>query len=453
MSWKESLLPARSYVTILLGFLIGFGIVLYVEKHMPPVVEEKAGYTLSKDFPPLPQQRDLTFDEAVWARVAWQYFANNTQLTGLANAQDQRPYTSLWDTGSYLMALIAARQLDIVTAEEFDQRISKALTALSLLPLLPSGVPGNWYQTQTLELLRDPADTEAPTTPAVDMGRLLVPLTVLMWRYPYHAAQVQEVLAQWNLNSLFESSTPATATSIQVAHWDLGANTNRSGYGFRLYTAGTLRMVSPSAGIAVTQPPEGVKLVQIDGYAIPSDGFRRGVDQEAPTIITLPYVLTGLEMGFDSRSAEFAWRIVRIQQRLYKATGNYTSVNTDYAEQAPDFIANLPGQQPVQDATVQRSDLPPPRILSTRSAFGWYALFRNAWSETLRTQAVPLLVPGKGWYEGYSGNQAVNQIISADTNAVVLESLSYIAHGQLLCLACVPPSSMPMNDRNKGVLP
>ena len=453
MSWKASLLATRSYITILLGFLIGFSIVLYVEKHMSPVVEEKAGYTLSRDFPPLPQRRDLTFDEAVWARVAWQYFVNNTQLTGLANAQDQRPYTSLWDTGSYLMALIAARQLDIVPVDEFDQRISKTLTALSLLPLLPNGVPGSWYNTQTLSMMVDPEQQEPPTGSAVDMGRLLVPLTLLVWRYPTHAAQVQEVLDQWNLNALFESNSPATATSIEVSHWDLSASQTRSGYGFRLYTAGTLRMVSPSAGIAVTQPPEGVKLVQIDGYAIPSDGFRKGVDQDAPTIITLPYVLTGLELGFDSRSAEFAWRIVRIQQSLHKATGNYTSVNTDYAEQAPDFIAALPGQQPVQDATVSRSDQEPARLLSTRSAFGWYALFRNAWSESLRAQAAALLEPGKGWYEGTSGNQNVNQTLSADTNAVVLESLSYIAHGQMLCLACVSRSTMPMTDRNKGVLP
>nr|WP_226991903.1 DUF3131 domain-containing protein [Cronobacter condimenti] len=55
---------------------------------MPTRVESSSGITLSEDFPPLPESRQLTFDEAVWARVAWQYFINNTRPDGLVNAQN-----------------------------------------------------------------------------------------------------------------------------------------------------------------------------------------------------------------------------------------------------------------------------------------------------------------------------------------------------------------------------
>jgi len=41
----------------------------------------------------------------------------------------------------------------------------------------------------------------------------------------------------------------------------------------------------------------------------------------------------------------------------------------------------------------------------------------------------------------------VNAALNADTNAMVLESLSYIAHGQLLCLGCL--SQPPATARNK----
>ena len=41
-----------------------------VEKQLPTRVESSGGIALSKDFPPLPAKRALTYDEAIWARVA-----------------------------------------------------------------------------------------------------------------------------------------------------------------------------------------------------------------------------------------------------------------------------------------------------------------------------------------------------------------------------------------------
>lgn len=70
MRKRDALLSARSYLTILIGFLLGFAVVVWVEKQMPTRVESSAGMTLSQDFPPLPAPRELTFEEAVWARVA-----------------------------------------------------------------------------------------------------------------------------------------------------------------------------------------------------------------------------------------------------------------------------------------------------------------------------------------------------------------------------------------------
>ena len=49
------------------------------------------------------------------AQVAWKYFENNTQPeTGLANAVDKYPSTTMWDTASYLGALVSAYELGII---------------------------------------------------------------------------------------------------------------------------------------------------------------------------------------------------------------------------------------------------------------------------------------------------------------------------------------------------
>ena len=90
MRKRDALLSARSYLTILLGFLLGFAIVVWVEKQMPTRVESSAGISLSNDFPPLPAPRELTFEEAIWARVA-AILCEQHAAEWLANAHDGEP--------------------------------------------------------------------------------------------------------------------------------------------------------------------------------------------------------------------------------------------------------------------------------------------------------------------------------------------------------------------------
>lgn len=432
-SLKAGLLSARSYLTILIGFLIGFAIVLWVEHQMPKRVETTEGIILSKNFPPLPQSRDLTFDEAVWARVAWQYFINNTQLNGLVNAQDGKPWFSLWSTGSYLLATISAHQLNIISTQEFDQRVAAAITTLSALPVQPGELPASAYHADTLEPIA------TAVAPAVDVARLLVPLQVLQWRYPQHAFAVSELLARWQLAALLQAGAPQGA-NLPVNRWQLRDDDPRGSYGYRLYAAMMLRMINTRTGLAVSQPPDGIKMVEIDGIAVPDEGLRTPWGKQ-PSLISLPYLLSGLELGFDARSGEIAWRIMQIQQQRTGESSRRPAVSTDYAEQAPDFVNALPNEQPLPRS--EQLDDPPLAPLtthplsSTRSAFSWYALFRNRWSEEQRQHMLPMLAPGRGWKAGFNPDNSINDRIDADTNAVVLESLTYISHGQLLCLACL----------------
>ena len=214
MRKRDALLSARSYLTILLGFLLGFAIVVWVEKQMPTRVESSAGISLSNDFPPLPAPRELTFEEAIWARVAWQYYVNNTQPNGLANAHDGEPWLSLWSTGSYLFAVAAARQLNVLTSEEFDERIAAALAALASLPLNPQGLPAAYYHADTLETLGK------PDASAIGMGRLLNALQTLLWRYPQHAGAVRNLLDRWKMGALIANNTTSQA-AVPLHHWTL----------------------------------------------------------------------------------------------------------------------------------------------------------------------------------------------------------------------------------------
>ncbi|EIX8228615.1 DUF3131 domain-containing protein [Salmonella enterica] len=438
MRKRDALLSARSYLTILIGFLLGFAVVVWVEKQMPTRVESSAGMTLSQDFPTLPAPRELTFEEAVWARVAWQYYVNNTQPNGLANAHDGEPWLSLWSVGSYLFAVIAAKQLNILTADEFDERITAALFTLGQLTLNPQGLPAAYYHADTLQILGK-ADASA-----IGMGRLLNALQTLLWRYPQHAAAVRDLFNQWKVGALIESNT-ASQAAAPLHHWALTTDEPRNSFGYRLYASHTLRLIDSAAGLAVTNPSQGQQMIDIDGIMVPDEGLRTPWGRQ-PSLISLPYLLTGLELGFDTQSAEITWRIMQIQQRRQNLRVSKPPISTDYAEPAPVFTNTQPDRQPLQKSIMRDSTPEPTAITSTRTAFAWYALFRNGWSEALRQQVQKLQVPGKGWQRGLNPDGSNNNTVDADTNAIVLESLAYIARGQMLCLACLGPDTQPTSS-------
>ncbi len=187
MRIRDALLSARSYLTILIGFLLGFAIVVWVEKQMPARVESSGGMTLSQDFPPLPPPRELTFDEAIWgagglAVLCQQYPAKRpgqrARWRTLAQPVERRQLS---------FAVVAAEQLHIVTAAEGDERIAAALFTLGQLPLNAQGLPAAQYHADTLQILGNPDSS------AIGMGRLLTALQTLLWRYPQHAAAVRDL--------------------------------------------------------------------------------------------------------------------------------------------------------------------------------------------------------------------------------------------------------------------
>lgn len=454
MSIRHGIRSARSYLTILIGFMVGFAIVLWVEQQMPKRVETAEGIVLSKDFPALPATRALTLDEALWARVAWQYFVNNTQPNGLVNAEASQPWFSLWSTGSYLLASISAYQLHIISRSEFDDRILSALETLGTLPLLENGHPATYYHAETLTPLTRSSDNSGS---AIDMGRLMIPLQILLWRYPEHALAVQQLLSKWHLDDLIAASGPQN-TNLPVTRWVMRADESRSSYGYRLYASSMLRTINTASGLAVTQPPDGLKMIEIDSIMVPDEGLRTPWGKQ-PSLVTLPYVLTGLEQGFDARSGEIAWRIMQILQKRSQYEDQSVTINTDYAEQAPDYTTSQPDSQPLTRTATENAVEPDTNpaaraLLSTRGAFGWYALFRNNWSNAMRQHMLPMLEPGQGWKSGYNIDGSVNPKIEADTNAVILESLNYITSGQLLCLGCLSRASAADTDNaQEGVTP
>ena len=73
------------------------------------------------------------------------------------------------------------------------------------------------------------------------------------------------------------------------------------------------------------------------------------------------------------------------------------------------------------------------RFLDTKSVFGWQALFPTPYTTGLLEQVFPLNNAKRGWFAGrFEADGATNGTLTANTNAVLLESLHYRAFGPML---------------------
>ena len=73
------------------------------------------------------------------------------------------------------------------------------------------------------------------------------------------------------------------------------------------------------------------------------------------------------------------------------------------------------------------------KTLSSKAAIGWYALYDTPYTETLLKSIKNNFDADKGWYAGfYEESGKSNKALTANTNAIILESLRYIKLGPMV---------------------
>jgi hypothetical protein len=441
---ESNWVKARSSLVWLLALATAFGGVWWIERETgrelidreaavaAPAAAPQLAY--STDVPAEPAPRALTPEEKQWARIAWAYFENETDpRTGLARSVAGFPSATLWDTASYLLALLSARELELVDKRTFDLRLAKALVALEQLPLYDGKLPNKSYQTATLEM----TDYEAKATPsgigwsAIDIGRLLVPLNIIAWQHPLHTPAARRVIARWD--------TAPLAREGQLVGMQAGGNgapqaVQEGRHGYEQYAARTFALMGLDVEAALDWRNH-LRLVEVQGVPVCADDRNPQEFGAQNHVVSEPYVLAGLEFGWTRSARECAWRAYRAQEARFRATGIPTAVSEDHVDRAPYFVYNSiwNAGRPWATVTEKGEDAAALRTLSVKAAFGWHALLRTDYTAELVKRVAALHDPAKGWYAGlYEEGGQPNRALTANTNAVVLESLAYTARGRLL---------------------
>lgn len=436
--FRDGLLAARAHVVFLLGLASALALVVAIERpRLAPVASDAV-----RALGPVPRTATapLTPTERNWAAIAWRYFERNTQpATGLVNSVDGYPAASMWDIGSALLATVAAERLGLLSRGELDARLGRALTSLASLPLFDDALPNKSYDTATLT----PVNYDGTPAPrgvgwsAIDLGRMLVAFDAIVWGYPELTPQVRAVLARWRLDRLTRDGLLIGARVGADQRTEL---LQEGRLGYEQYAARALALLGADVDVA-SRYDANLAYVEVEGIGVPGDA-RTAARYGAHTyVLSEPYLLDGLELGWDRDSEALAYRVYRAQEARHERTGVLTAVSEDHIDRPPYFVYNAVAAdgRPWAAITDSGADASPHRSLSTKAAFGWWALLDTPYAVELLRAVASSYDPERGWYAGvYEQDRAPNTAVAANTNAVILESLAYRQFGPLLAAARRP---------------
>ncbi|MCP5072200.1 MAG: DUF3131 domain-containing protein [Rhodobacteraceae bacterium] len=374
----------------------------------------------------------LTPEEMQFARTAWAYFVvNESPETGLVSAVNNFPSTTLWDEGGYLLALTAAYRLGLITREEASTRLSKALDSLARIPLFRGQLPNKVYNTKTLEMT-DYTNKVTKTGvgwSALDIMRLVSGMLVATQEFPEHLVLAQHLINRWELPLLVNEGRFQGIAVRGKAHGQL---VQEGRIGYEQY-AGQIGLL---AGLPVERAAQYGPILRQQAYKgilIPADIRTKTTHGVSSVTTSEPFLLEGLEVGWNEEARFVASAVYAAQIHRWHETGTLTSLSEDHIKGKPYFAYNalLVDHTPFISVTAKRVDVSDKRGFSTKASFGWWALMRDPYAGRL-LKAVKHLQTERGWYAGlFEADGSPNEILTLNTNAVVLEALHYKVFGPL----------------------
>ncbi|MEQ1505844.1 MAG: DUF3131 domain-containing protein [Myxococcota bacterium] len=384
--------------------------------------------------------------QQAYVLAAWRYFENNFQdSTCLYNSVNDYPSTTMWDVASSIAAMVAAYEFELIGSVEFDQRMSCLLSSLNKMELYNGELPNKAYNTITLAKVNYQNEPEDLGVSAIDLGRLLTWLSIVKNRYPVHAEQIDRFVLRWRFCDMVDrGGSLYGAVNAKDGEGIVWLQEGRLGY--EEYAANGFRLWGFDTEAASRLEPHETE--RIHGVRIAYDARDPATYGAHNYVVTEAFLLGGLELNWDhpddptssdlwfsDRDAHtLAKRIYRVQERRFRRTGILTARTEHQIAGPPYFVYDTIYSDGVEWNTIADTgeQFPELAAVSTKAALGMSVLFDTPYTDKLAAAVMPMLDPGKGLYEGfYEANGERIDTLTANTNAIVLETLLYKVQGKL----------------------
>jgi hypothetical protein len=363
------------------------------------------------------RDEDALFIDA--ARRAWSYVDRHYEpATGFVWTVPDYPITTLWDIASGLAALYCAEALGLLDAREYDARMTRALLTLRSMPLFDGAAFNKAYLVGDARMAdrTGAASAHGYGWSAMDLGRLLVWLRIIALEQPRFAADAAAVVDRLDVHRIVSDGYLHGA--------ELGARGTRvfqeGRIGYEQYAAEGFALWGHDARRA-RDILENAGAARIMDRPVLHDRRPRGC------LTSEPYLLTGLELGWNAQSYRLALSVLAAQRERYARTGQVTLVSEDASSDAPHYFyyycALFEGEPFAVTAQGQALLPDGPRTISTKAAFAWYALSPNTYTREALELVTGALANAEGWPAGLrEGSNAIAGPENVNTAAVILES-------------------------------
>ncbi|HEY9691367.1 MAG TPA: DUF3131 domain-containing protein [Oculatellaceae cyanobacterium] len=399
--------------------------------------------------------RPLKVQEQRHAAAAWNYFqANYEASTGLVSDRSDIKTSSIWGIGDYISALHTARSLNIISAQEFDQRTQALLTTLAKLPLVSNELPTRSFDTRSLQPVALPSQTTGWS--ALEIGRLLIALYNLKTCYLEYTNSIDSLVLKWSYLRVVRDGRLSSAVVI---------NNNTEVYpenrlGYEEYAARGFQLW----GFEVYRSAVGGKYqtASIEGINVPTKRIRPDINTEVNQYtVSNPFLLYGVELGLDPQMRQLFEPIRRAQTERYRKTGQFTAAGKTVIPSQPDVVNStvISGNQPWATTDNNGTPVKSDRTVSTAVAFALNALYpEDPYTVELLQATTDLYNPSQGYYEGFS-EQTSQPVIAftSSTNSLILQSLLYRTTNQQPIVSNQPNLNSPwwqaisQGDANRGL--
>jgi hypothetical protein len=430
-------------IFFIISLLAATYVVLYVEKLRPSDLSSLEGLFMKEDeivkredYNIKPPAGELTQEELQFARIAWKYFENNYHKeTGLVNSTDKCLDFNLKDLTAYLMGMLSAHEIGIVDSNEVMERIEKLMFTLEHIELYDEKLPNEKYHTVSLKMLNEQGepDTQGVGWSAMDVSRFFAFVNKVKFDYPQIFPRLRRVIRRWKMEEVVMAGELRGMVFNTLKNKYVLTFPGRLGY--EEYSGKNLMISGYDAAQALSYR-DFLKFVNIYGEQIAVDARESRKEFSYNFITSDPYILDGLEYGWDVNSKELSYRIFLAQKQRYLKTGILTAVGEDHTDDTGSgyvynsVYANFKSWVCYDSKGNKRNDL---KMLSTKTAFAWHVLYDDEYSDKLYEEVKKWNNPGRGWYAGrYEKNGKMNKTISAATNGIVLEALNYKKSGKLI---------------------
>ena len=321
-----------------------------------------------------------------YAEIAWKYYSpwrGWNPETGLPWTNPYYHRLNGWDLGAYIVAIVDAEKLGIITKEKADKRLDKVMNFLANRQLTKEGIPCIVYDSDT----GLPVDGDPGSSNVSDEGRFLIALHLLRVHRPELNATINHIVYEkCNYTKLANS-------------WDAW-KTTRDYYAY--YVA------------------QGFKLFGFDKYEPVADALRYmeklkekerkgdvlnyyGVEIPNAETTSEPLLLGILDLNLNSLFKKFAYQVYRVQEERYYQRGIFTAWSEgqyDAYEVEEFFIYEWINGWRVTNTMGKKLDISP--VVFTKVAFAMDAIFRTHYTQMMvnKLLSYPELITDYGFLEG-----------------------------------------------------